>query len=684
MALEFYPSVCPHDCPSTCALEVERLDNRTIGRVRGASGNNYTAGVICAKVARYAERVHHAERLMHPLVRVGKKGDGKFAQISWDEALDCVADAFKEKVAEFGNETVWPYFFAGTMGIIQRDSIQRLRHVMRYSRQAANICTELVQNGWIGGAGGPMGPDPRELAESDLIIVWGGNPVSTQVNVMTHITKARKKRGARLVVVDAYRSPTAEVADELVLVKPGTDGAVATAIMHILFRDGLADFEYMKKYTDDWEALQKHLVPKTPAWAEEISGVPADQIEELASLIGRTDRTYIRIGYGFARSRNGASQVHAVSSIAAVGGKFQYPGGGAFWSNRIIFNWNKTVVEGNDVLDPSIRMLDMSRIGPVLTYEDELVRKGAPVTAMLIQNTNPAAVAPDTHRVLRGFRREDLFLCVHEQFMTETAQMADIVLPATTFLEHDDLYQAAGQMHIQVHRAIIDAPGETRSNHWVLCQLAKRLGASHEGFDMTEWELVDRTLKDSGWPGADEVLKKKWLDVQPSFEKAHFLDGFPTPNGKFKFSADWSALGPLGDKLPPMPDYCSNIDRATFKKPYRMITSPARNYLNTSFTETPTSKRREGRPELMIHPDAAANLGLSEGDRVRVGNDQGSVVIHATLFDGVQPDVVVVESVWPNASFEEGIGINALISAEPGAPNGGAVFHDTAVWVSKE
>ena len=428
MNLDLRHSVCPHDCPSTCALEVERIDNRTIGRVRGAPDNNYTAGIICAKVARYAERVHHPERLMHPLIRVGEKGDGKFAQISWSEALDHVAQSFINKANKHGKETVWPYFFAGTMGIIQRDGIQRLRHVMGYSRQAANICTELVQNGWIGGAGGPMGPDPREMAESDLIIVWGGNPVSTQVNVMTHITKARKERGARLVVVDAYRSSTAEAADELVLVKPGTDGAVATAIMHVLFRDGFADIEYMKKHTDDWKSLRKHLINKTPKWAEEISGVPAEQIELLASQIGKTDKTYIRIGYGFARSRNGASQVHAVASIAAVGGKFRYLGGGAFWSNRIIFNWNKNIVEGNDALDSSTRILDMSRIGPILTYEDEIVRQGPPVTAMLIQNTNPAAVAPDTHRVLRGLKREDLFLCVHEQFMTETAKMADIVL----------------------------------------------------------------------------------------------------------------------------------------------------------------------------------------------------------------------------------------------------------------
>jgi anaerobic selenocysteine-containing dehydrogenase len=683
MPFDLHHSVCPHDCPSTCSLEVERLDDRTIGRVRGAASNNYTAGVICAKVARYAERVHHPDRLLKPLIRTGAKGEGKFAETSWDEALGRVADAFKTKAAEHGSETVWPYYFAGTMGIVQRDGIHRLRNVMRYSRQAANICTDLVHNGWAAGAGGPMGPDPREMAESDLIIMWGGNPVSTQVNIMTHVTKARKSRGAHFVVVDAYRSPTAEAADELVLVQPGTDGAVASAIMHVLFRDGLADRAYMEQFTDDWRALEEHLKTKTPAWAASISGVPASQIETLAKRIGATDRTYIRIGFGFSRSRNGPSQVHAVASIAAVGGKYRHRGGGAFWSNRIVYKWNKAVVEGTDAIDPSIRTLDMSRIGPVLTYEDETVRKGPPVTAMLVQNTNPAAVAPDTHRVLRGLRREDLFLCVHEQFMTETAQHADVVLPATTFLEHDDLYQAGGQMHIQVHRAIIEAAGETRSNHWVNSQLAKRLGAAHPGFKMTAWELVDRTLRDSGWPGAEEMLVKKWHDVQPSFEDAHFQNGFPTPSGRFRFRADWSAMGPLGHLLPALPDHCRTIDEATDERPFRMITSPARNFLNTSFTETPTSQKREGRPTVMLHSTAAAELGIARDDRVRLGNDQGSVVLHATLFDGVQPNVIVVESVWPNAAFEEGIGINALVSADPGPPNGGAVFHDTAVWVRK-
>ena len=676
-------SVCPHDCPSTCALEIELLNNRTIGRVRGAKSNNYTAGIVCAKVARYAERVHHPNRLMVPLIRSGAKGDGIFKTASWDTALDVIAGSLESICQLEGSETVWPYYFAGTMGIIQRGGIQRLRHVMRYSHQATNICTELIRNGWTGGIGQVMGPDPRELAESDLIIVWGANPVSTQINLMTHITTARRKRGARLVVVDAYRSPTAEVADELLLVRPGTDGAVATAIMHILFRDGLEDKEYMANYTDDGQDLKIHLRSKTPQWAEKISGVPATQIEDLAKRIGNTDRTYIRIGYGFSRSRNGAHQVHAVTSIAAVGGKFRHRGGGAFTLNRSIYKMNKTVVDGLDSIDPNVRELDMSRIGPILTYEDEVVRRGPRVTAMLVQNTNPAVIAPDTNRVIRGLKSEDLFLCVHEQFMTETAQMADVVLPATMFLEHHDLYQADGQMHLQVHEPVIDSPGQTKSNHWVICELAKRLGATHKGFVMSEWELIDQTLRDSGWPNANEILSKKWIDVQPDFEESHFLKGFPTKSGRFQFRANWEALGPYGSNDRAFPDHYPTIDETTQDRPFRLITSPSRNYLNSSFTETFTSKKKEGRPTVLIHPNAAIDLIVKDGDLVRLGNEQGTVVVHAKVFDGVQPDVVVVEGVWPNVAFKEGIGINSLISADPGPPNGGAVFHDTAIWVQK-
>jgi anaerobic selenocysteine-containing dehydrogenase len=303
---------------------------------------------------------------------------------------------------------------------------------------------------------------------------------------------------------------------------------------------------------------------------------------------------------------------------------------------------------------------------------------------MLIQNTNPVTVAPDSNRVRRGFAREDLLTVVHEQFMTETAAMADIVLPATTFLEHDDVYAAGGHSHLQIGRRIVTPPGECRSNHEVICALAARLGAEHPGFGMTAFELVDATLRESGYEGAESVAAGRWVDRQPPFRTAHFLDGFQQPGGRFRFAPDWSAIGPLHSTMPRLPDHWECYDGATERLPYRLVTAPARQFLNTSFTETPTSLRREGRPTGLLHPVDAAKLGVTAGDVLRLGNSRGQVVLHAAIGEGQQPGTVIVESVWPNAAFIGGIGINALTSDEPAFPNGGAVFHDTAVWVRAE
>ncbi|MBU6498519.1 MAG: molybdopterin oxidoreductase family protein [Rhodospirillales bacterium] len=674
-------SVCPHDCPSTCALEVEVIDGARIGAVRGAAANSYTDGVICAKVSRYAERIHHPGRVTQPLLRTGPRGSGQFREITWEEALDRVAGNFTEVAARHGSEAVWPYYFAGTMGLVQRDGIHRLRHAMRYSRQNTSICSMICQAGWKAGAGIFTGPDPREMQHADLIIVWGGNPVNTQVNVMTHISKARKQRGARLVVVDPYRTGTAQAADMHIALRPGTDGALACAVMHVAFRDGYADRAYMAEFADTPAALEAHLASRGPDWASAITGLPVAQIEAFAKLYCATERAFIRVGYGFSRMRNGASNLHAVSCLPTVTGKWRHEGAGAFWNNRSIYHWDKTLIEGLDVCDPSIRLMDMSRIGAVLTGDRRELGDGPQVHSLLIQNVNPVTVAPDSNRVLRGFAREDLFVCVHEQFMTETARMADVVLPATMFMEHDDIYEAGGHSHIQIGAKLIEPPGTCRSNHEVLQALAHRLGARHPGFDMTAMEIIDATLKASGWPDAATVLERRWIDAQPSFADSHFLNGFGHPDRKFHFTADWAAIGPHHHAMPALPDHMAIIDESTAERPFRLVAAPARQFLNTSFTELASSRKREGRPTALIHPDDAARLGVVEGGRVRLGNAQGEVIVHARMFDGLQPGVVVVESIWPHADFEGGIGINALVSDDPAPPVGGAVFHDTAVWV---
>lgn len=678
---DFHHSVCPHDCPSTCLLEVEKIDARTIGRVRGAADNSYTAGVICEKVARYAERTHNPNRLTTPLRRIGEKGAGAFEPVSWDDALDAVAEAFIRAAQKHGSETVWPLFYAGTMGLLMRDGINRLRHVMRYSGQHSTICNTLVIAGWNAGVGALMGPDPREMAEADLIVIWGGNPVSTQVNVMVHVSRARKERGAKLVVVDPYRSPTAETADMHLALRPGTDGALACAVMHILFRDGYADRDYMGAYADDAAGLEKHLATRTPEWASGITGLPVKEIEAFAKLYAETDRAIIRQCYGFSRSRNGAANVHAVVSIPTVAGKWKHRAGGNIFHSGHLYKVDKTMIEGLDAVDPAIRVLDQSQCGPVLMGDAAALRGGPPVAALLVQSTNPAQVMPDAAAVQQGLAREDLFTCVHEQHMTETARFADILLPATTFLEHNDLYFAGGHPHIMVGPKVIEPHGESWSNHDVMCGLAKRLGAAHEGFGLTDVEVIDRTLRASGYPCFDDMVARRWVDCQPDFETAHFLNGFPQPDGKFHFSPDWSRRGPDHKKMPTWPDHMPVIEEADDEHPFRMITSPARTFLNTSFNETPTSRKREGAPRALVHPDDCAALGLAEGDSVLIGNRRGEVQVETRVFDGLQPGVIVVESIFPGDMFRDGIGINKLTSPEPAPPNGGAVFHDTAVWL---
>src|SRR5690606_5319503 len=337
-------SACPHDCPSTCGLEIELLPNGQIGKVRGAAENGYTAGVICAKVARYAERANHRERLLHPLLRVGPKGSGQFRQISWEEALDRTAEAFRQAEAKFGSEAIWPYFYAGTMGLVQRDGIERLRNAKRYSGQHSTICVTLARAGYIAGTGNLRGPDPREMAKSDCVVIGGASAVHTQVTVVTHALRARKERGAKIVVADPYRNATAEQADMHLMLRPGTDGALACAVMNVLFRDGYAARDYMARYTDVPDELERHLQSRSPEWAAAITGLTAAEITAFAHLLGQRKRHYIRLGYGFSRSRNGATAMHAATSIACVTGAWQYEGGGAFHNNGAIFRWDKTLI----------------------------------------------------------------------------------------------------------------------------------------------------------------------------------------------------------------------------------------------------------------------------------------------------------------------------------------------------
>jgi len=681
MGKEFWKSACPHDCPSACSLEVERLSPTRIGRIRGAAANSYTDGVVCAKVARYAERVHHPDRLKQPLQRVGQKGDGVFRPISWEAALDEVAEALRRATQTHGSEAVWPYHSGGTMGVVQRWGIDRLRHAFGYSRQKSTICMTPAESGWRAGVGKLLGPDPREMAESDLIVVWGGNPVSTQVNAMSHIAKARKRRGAKFVVIDVYRTPTIEAADIGLVLRPGTDGALALAIMHILLKEGFADRGYLTRYTDFGADIEQHLADKTPDWASAITGLPVAEIVDFARLYGRTERSFLRVGFGFTRTRNGSAAMHAVTCLPAMTGAWKHPGGGAFFLNWDNWQLDVTLVHGLDLIDPATRILDQSRIGPVLCGDKEALAGGPPVTAMLMQNANSANVAPDSAAVARGLSRNDLFLCLHEQFMTATAKYADILLPAAMFLEYDDIYYGLGHTHLTVGPAVLDRYQECWTNHELICQLGQRLGATHPAFQMSAVELLDATLQKSNKGTWQEAAARGWVECAEDFDASHFTSGFPTEDGRFHFKPDWSTVGPYHAGMKALPDHLENYERESVEFPFRLVVPPARGFLNTTFTETPGSVAREVEPRALIHHRDAARLGIVDGELVRLGNARGEVTLRARPLETARSGVVVVEGNWPSEAFVDHVGINVLIGSDPVPPNGGAAFHDTAVWI---
>lgn len=691
LALRTARSVCPHDCPSACALDVDIVDARTIGRVRGAKDDPYTAGVICEKVARYAERVHHPERLLHPMRRVGPKGTGQFERISWDEALDEIAARFTQIEAEDGPEAIWPYYYAGTMGHVQRDGIDRLRAAKGYSRQYDTICTGTSWPGYIAGTGMLGGVNPEQMAESDCVIIWGTNAVHTQVNVMTHAMRARKERGAKIVVVDIYETATMAQADMGLMLRPGTDGALAVAVMHVLLRDNLADRAYMAKYTDFGPEFEAHLASRTPEWAAAITGLSVEQITAFAHLVGSTPRSFFRLGYGFTRQRNGTTAMHAALCIPAMTGAWQHRGGGALHSNSGTWALDKSRILGSALQKGDPRMLDMSEIGPILTGNSKALKGGGPVKAMLVQNTNPATVAPDQTLTRRGLMREDLFVVVHEQFMTDTAELADIVLPATMFLEHNDYYTRGGHTRVLYGPALIERPGETRSNHEVINALALRLGLDDPSFSTTDREMVADTFRRSNYPALEEIEKSGFVDRGRPDAVARFADGFAWPDKRFRFEPNWQDVADLRGyiwqcepaEMPRFADHWAINEPTDEEHPFRLATSPSRGFLNSSFSETPGSRKREGEPSVFVHPQDARALGVSEGELVTLGNRRGSVDLVARIRNGLPTGVLVAEGLHPNKAHRRGQGINTLTNATPAPPFGGATFHDAAVWIRR-
>ena len=675
-------SACPHDCPSTCTLDIEH-NNKHIFKINGNKENSYTKGVICSKVSRYRERTHNKNRLLYPLKRIGKKGSTRFQRISWDEALNIVSKKLLKIKNDYGSESIWPYYYAGTMGLLQRDSINRFRHEFNFSGQYSTICNTLPQAGWMAGVGSLMGPDPREVKHSKVIVMWGGNPASTQVNFMKHVQNARKKNNAFLIVIDPYLTKTAKIADLHIKLRPGTDGALACGIMKHLIENKKIDEEYLEKYAKGLSKLKKHLLKKDKNWASNVSGVSYEKIITLSNLLSKTKKVFFRLGYGFTRHRNGSFNMHAVICIPTLLGAWKELGGGAFYSNGGIYNINKNLIEGLNFKNENIRMLDQSKIGPILNGNKSALKNGVEVKALFIQNTNPLVVAPETILVRKGFLRKDLFVCVHEQFLTETAKYADIVLPATSFVEHNDIYIAGGHQHLTYGPKIIKELGECWSNNRLINELSVKMGSIKKEFLFSEEELIDNTLKLSNLGSLKELKTKKFIDLQPEFDTSHFINGFGHMDKKFHLTAEWKINNKTFNKQYELPDHYDLIEKASKKFPFKLVTAPAHNFLNSSFTETDASKNIEKKPKIKIHSKDLEKLNIKNNEIIEIGNNRAKLKIHTEAFDDLLPGVVIVEGVWPNECFIEGLGINSLIGSDSPEPFGGAVFHDSAIWIKK-
>ncbi|MBF0589113.1 MAG: molybdopterin-dependent oxidoreductase [Magnetococcales bacterium] len=668
---------CPLDCPGACALVVETNQKGQLERIRGNPEHPFTQGLICAKTAHY-QAIQEGPRILKPMIRTGPKGSGQFRTCDWPEAMTLITKRLQQTVARYGAQAVWPFRYGGTMGVVQQQAIDRLTHRAGFSRQNDTICYTIGFSGWQAGVGAAIGPNPLEMAQSDHIILWGINAVATHINLMPLINKARKQ-GATFTVVDPYRNETARKADHHLAPKPGTDGALAVAMMHVLLDEGLADRDYLARMSDFDPTIEAHIQSRSPQWAAAITGLKAEEIRRFARAYGQAKAPFIRAGLGMSRQGNGAVNLHAISCLPTLTGSWQVTGGGALFATGDAFPISKEPVRQTQWMDHGdlTRALDMSRIGAILT-DSELA---PPVKSLIVFNANPAVTAPDSGRVLAGLKRKDLFTVVHEQIMTDTAKLADIILPASTFLEHEDLYKSYGQYTLQHAVPTLAPRGAARSNHDLVNDLARRLGYDDAPFQWSSAKMVAEVLKASQLPPREQWGEMPWIDCAPDWKKAHFQEGFPQPDGRFHFRPNWS-----NSQMPSLPDHwpVNRRDRQDEAQRYPLdfMTPPAKHTLNGTFTESQNHRHRQGPPHIKMHPSDAEVRHIQQGDQVRVFNDLGGLTFTAQLTDEVPPGLCLSEGLYRHDDFPEGVGINRLSHAQPVAPNGGPALHDNRIQIS--
>jgi len=679
--------VCPHDCPDTCAMLVTVERGRAV-RVAGDPEHPFTQGFLCTKVNRYVERTYHADRVLHPLRRVGAKGEGRFERISWDDALDEIAERLGEigRSAD-GPQAVLPYSYAGTMGLVQGSSMdRRFFHVLGASKLDRTICSMAGTVGMRMTVGANIGADAEGLPESDLVVLWGTNTLTSNPHLWPFVLEARR-RGARVVAIDPLRTRTAQQCDEWFPIHPGTDAALALGMMHVLFAEGLEDRDFLARHTIGEDALRARAAEYAPERAAAITGIPAARIIALARAYGRARAAFVRINYGLQRHAGGGMAVRTIACLPAITGHWRRPGGGVQLSTSANFQFDRAALERPD-LSPPVRTINMIRLGEALTRADAGVG-GPPVRALIVYNSNPGAVAPERREVLRGLARPDLFTVVLEHFQTDTADWADIVLPATTQLEHWDIHLAYGHHYVALNRPSIEPLGEAAPNSEIFRRLAARMGLRHPSLADDDLTLVRQALEGAGSKLAgvtlEALLERGWMRLAVPRPYLPFADGaFPTPSGKCELYS--SRLAEMG--LDPVPTYTppyESPERApelAARFPLTLISSPAHQFLNSTFVNVAALRRAAREPELVIHPEDASPRGLVPGMRVVVHNDRGEFLAVARVDDSVRTGTVWAPSIWWGKFARDGRNANETTSQRETDLGHGPVFYDNRVEVS--
>jgi len=676
-------AACPHDCPDTCAMEIAVEDGVAV-EVRGGA-MPFTDGTLCTKVAKYLDRTYSKDRVMHPLRRVGAKGPGggRFERISWDAALDEIAARFQALAAE-DPQQILPCSYAGTMGLAQYMSMdRRFFHRLGASLLDRTLCASAGKAGVKITLGGSVGMDPERYDDAKLILIWGSNPVVSNLHVWSRCQEA-KRRGARLVAIDPWRSQTAEKCHQHIRVLPGTDGALALGMMHVIIGEARIDRDYVERYTLGFEELRERVRGYPPEKVARICGISAEEVVNLARDYASIKPAAIRVNYGLQRHAGGGMAVRTIACLPALVGAWRDAAGGVVLSTADFYTLDHKTLERRDLLRGSPRTINQSALG------DALTAARPPVKAIYVYNNNPVAVCPDSNKVIAGFSRPDLFAVVHDIFLTDTADYADIVLPATTQLEHFDVHKSYGHLYVVANNQAIAPVGEAKPNSEVFRLLARRMGFTDACFDDSDEDLCRQALA-SGAPRMrgiewDSLKEQGWqrLAVPESF--APFAEGgFPTPSGKCEFYSETAVklgLDPLPCYTPPR----ENVDSApelAQRYPLAFISPPCRNFLNSSFANLPFARASEKEPRLDIHPDDARARGIANGERVRVFNDRGSYTLKAAVSDRARPGVVVAPSVWWRKLSPDGRNANDLTSQALADMGGAATYYDCLVEVER-